>query len=219
MAPLLARGVGRPGSRPRIPAVTGDAKTGVAGTRVPQCGGFGAVHPLPCHQHPHRVAGRDGPSRPASAVARCRAPLGRPGSVSLRPYGVPAADECPRPSLRIRSEPSSTPPRPVHTAPVCRASRAMPRASSSTSSAWTAGRIDAQSNARVHEVAGGADDGHGLVFGEPPTAAWVRVSPAASAARAPRFWRRYGCGGAAATVRVGGPGGWSGGARRAAVAR
>jgi hypothetical protein len=47
----------------------------------------------------------------------------------------------------------------------------------------------------------------------------LRVSPAASAARAPGFWRRHGCGGVAATARVGGPGGSSGWARLAVVAR
>ena len=47
----------------------------------------------------------------------------------------------------------------------------------------------------------------------------LRVSPAASAARAPGFWRRHGCGGVVATARVGGPGGSSGWARPAAVAR
>lgn len=46
----------------------------------------------------------------------------------------------------------------------------------------------------------------------------LRVSPAASAARVPRSWRRYGCGGVVVTARAGGPGGSSRWVRPAAVA-
>ncbi len=75
---------------------------------------------------------------------------------------------------------------------------------------------------RRSEVVSDMPAARAVAASPPRKFAWLDllpVSPAASAARAPGFWRRHGRGGVVATVRAEGPGGSSGWVRRAAVAR